>query len=85
MGLLSYPGHTALQLFCLPEEVSHCLARNEGASRELSGSAERLLLQTQLGAVSRLPPTKDLAWPMSPVYWLLACAPRGDLHVGLSA
>ena len=84
MGLLSYPGHTPVQLFCLLQEVSHCLARNKGASRELSGSAEQLLLQTQ-GVVSRLPPTKDLAWPMSPISWLLAFAPRGDLHVGLSA
>ena len=82
--LLSYHGHTALQLFCLLQEVSHCLERNEGESRDMKGSAERLFFQTQRGVVSRSPPTTDLAWPMSPVSWLLACAPRGDLRAGLS-
>lgn len=52
---------TAVQFLCLPQEVNHCLERNEGAGRELSGSTERLLLQTQLGTVSRLPPTVGMA------------------------
>lgn len=85
MGLFSYPEHMAVQLFCLLQEVSHRLARKEGASRELSGSAETLLLQPKLGVVSRSPPAEDLAWPMSPISWLLACAHRGNLCVGLSA
>lgn len=76
---------TAEQFLCLLQEVSHCLERNEGAGSELSGSTGRHLLQIQLGIVSRLPPPVDMAWMMLPLPSLLAWAPRGDLHVSVSA
>lgn len=60
----------------------HCLARNEGASRELSRSAEATLANSTICLQIAIHQGSGLA---SISHWLLVCAPRGDLCVGLSA